>query len=64
MARLKVGEKPKHMQGTLSRSQGGPFAVLNGALAEEVQVIAVPEGIEIDKPIHLIYFTTGAAQIM
>lgn len=48
------------MQGVQARTYGGPFAVLNGALAPDVVCISVPAGAEIEAPIHLVYFTSGA----
>ena len=46
------------LQGRESRHSGGPFAVMNGALAEEVVCIHVPTGVELERPIHIIYATS------
>ena len=47
------------MQGVQARTYGGPFAVLNGALAPDVVCISVPAGAEVEAPIHVVYFTSG-----
>lgn len=47
--------------GTQSRSRGGPFATLNGALATETVVIHVPEGVTLTEPIHLLSLSSSSS---
>ena len=37
------------MQGTQSQFSGGPFAVINGALAEDVICVYIPKAVELEK---------------
>lgn len=46
--------------GAQSSERGGPFAILNGALATEVLTIAVDEGVIVEVPIHVVHMSTGA----
>lgn len=48
-------------QGELSNSRGGPFAVLNGALADEVLVVAVPPRLRIGRPLYVVNVATATA---
>lgn len=47
--------------GAQSRSRGGPFATLNGALAKDAVVVHVPAGVTITRPIHIIYLSSSAS---
>jgi len=47
--------------GTQSRSRGGPFATLNGAIATDTIVIHVPEGVEVTEPIHIVHLSSSAS---
>lgn len=47
------------MQGAQSQYYGGPFAVINGALAEDVICVYVPKAVELERPIHAIFATSG-----
>ena len=49
------------LQGEQSRFSGGPFAVINGALAEDAICIYVPEAVELERPIHAIFATSGTS---
>eukprot|EP00803_Ostreobium_quekettii_P009992 evm.model.scf_1621.1 EVM.evm.TU.scf_1621.1 scf_1621:591-5673(-) len=46
--------------GAQSNSRGGPFAILNGAMASDVLTIVVEEGVIAEVPIHVIHMSTGA----
>ena len=46
--------------GAQSRSRGGPFATLNGALAKDAVVVHVPAGVTIAHPIHIIYLSSSS----
>mmetsp|Transcript_19381 Transcript_19381/g.41937 ORF Transcript_19381/g.41937 Transcript_19381/m.41937 type:complete len:485 (+) Transcript_19381:93-1547(+) len=48
--------------GTLSGARGGPFAVLNGAAAQDVLAMAVPAGQLVEGPLHVLYLSTGGSQ--
>ena len=48
-------------QGEQSAARGGPFAVLNGATATDVLCIAVPAGVQLERPIHLLHLSTSAS---
>jgi Fe-S cluster assembly protein SufD len=41
-------------------SQGGPLSQLNTALAWDGLYVRVPKGVIVDKPIQVLYFTTGS----
>lgn len=45
-----------------ARTRGSPFALLNGATAQDVLCVYVPDGVLLDKPIHVVYIPTGAPQ--
>jgi len=45
--------------GTQSRNRGGPFAMLNGAIATDTIVIHVPEGVTVTEPIHIIHLSSS-----
>ncbi|KAL4531891.1 hypothetical protein Ndes2437B_g02327 [Nannochloris sp. 'desiccata'] len=47
--------------GTQSRSRGGPFATLNGAVATDTLVIHVPEGVTVTEPIHIVHLSSSAS---
>ncbi|GMH40543.1 hypothetical protein BSKO_08447 [Bryopsis sp. KO-2023] len=46
--------------GSLSEERGGPFSVLNGAIATDAIVIFIKSGVEVEKPIHLLYHSSGS----
>lgn len=48
--------------GAQSRSRGGPFAILNGALANDAVVVHVPDSKSVLGPIHILYLSSSAAQ--
>lgn len=47
------------VQGKQARLRGSPFALVNGATAEDVLCIDVPEGVTVEGPIHVLYITSG-----
>lgn len=47
--------------GTQSRSRGGPFATLNGAIATDTTVIHVLEGVTVTEPIHIVHLSSSAS---
>ena len=47
--------------GAQSRSRGGPFATLNGALATDVMVVHIPEGVTVTQPIHILYLSSSSS---
>lgn len=47
------------LQGSQSRFSGGPFTVVNGALAEDAVCIFIPKAVELDRPIHILNATSG-----
>ena len=47
------------LQGKQARLRGSPFALINGATAEDVLCIDVPEGVSVEGPIHVLYITSG-----
>jgi len=47
-------------QGEQSAARGGPFAVLNGATATDVVCVAVPAGVQLEQPIHLLHLSASA----
>ena len=47
--------------GAQSRSRGGPFATLNGALATDAVVVHVPSDTTITHPIHIIYLSSSSS---
>lgn len=49
------------MQGSLSNAYGGPFAVLNGAIAQDVLCIATQKGVNVTTPIYVLYISTGSS---
>ncbi|GAB4814356.1 hypothetical protein N2152v2_001402 [Parachlorella kessleri] len=46
--------------GSQSRSRGGPFATLNGALAQDAVVVHIPANTTLDRPIHILYLSSTA----
>jgi hypothetical protein len=48
-------------QGGQSNTRGGPFAVINGAMAEDVVVVALPAGAHIERPLHVVHVATAVA---
>ncbi|CAL8463795.1 g3329 [Coccomyxa elongata] len=49
--------------GKQARLRGSPFALVNGATAQDVLCIAVPEGVTVESPIHVLYITSGASSV-
>ena len=49
----------QHSQGMLSAPRAGPFALLNGGTARDALVISMPEGAELEAPLHVLHLTTG-----
>jgi Fe-S cluster assembly protein SufD len=49
------------LQGVQSNARGGPFAVLNGSLAQDALIIALPAGATVSQPLHLLHVSTAAA---
>ena len=47
------------VQNQQARSRGSPFALVNGATAQQVLCLAVPEGVALDKPVHILHIATG-----
>ena len=47
--------------GELSNARGGPFAVINGALARDAVVVALPAGTHLARPLHIIHVAAAAA---
>lgn len=58
------GHHPICTQGQLSQRLGRTFALLNGATAQDALCIAVPNGVQLEQPIHIIYMTTGIAGLL
>lgn len=56
-----MAERKGYLQGSLSRTLGGPFAVINGAIAEDVICVHIPKGVELERPVHTIYATSGSS---
>lgn len=50
------------MQGSQARTRGSPFALVNGATAQDVLCVYVPDGVILDKPIHVVYIPTGKSR--
>lgn len=48
--------------GVQSNARGGPFAVLNGSLAQDALIIALPAGAAVSQPLHLLHVSTAAAE--
>ena len=46
-------------QGSQARTRGSPFALVNGATAQDVLCVYVPDGVTVEKPIHVVYIPTG-----
>lgn len=58
-----ISEAPAKAQqalGAQSNSRGGPFAVLNGATIRDALCICAEEGVVMDKPLYLLYLSTGS----
>lgn len=47
--------------GELSNARGGPFAVLNGAMAEDVLVVALPPRLHVQQPLYVVNVATAAS---
>ncbi|CAL5226157.1 g8980 [Coccomyxa viridis] len=45
--------------GQQARTRGSPFAIVNGATAQDVLCVYVPDGVHLDKPIHVLYIPSG-----
>lgn len=50
----------KFSLGNQSRTRGGPFATLNGAIARDCAVVYVPENCELPQPVHIISISTAS----
>ncbi len=48
-------------QGAQSGARGGPFALVNGALASDALVVVVPPGATLEVPLYLLNLSTTAA---
>jgi Fe-S cluster assembly protein SufD len=48
-------------QGVQANARGGPFAVVNGAVAADVLVVALPAGVTLQQPLHVLHVSTAAA---
>lgn len=46
--------------GSQSKARGGPFATLNGALAQDVVVIYVPANVTLVHPIHVLHLASSS----
>ena len=46
-------------QGDLTQRLGGPLAVLNGAVAPDVLMVAVPADVQLESPVHVVYISSG-----
>jgi hypothetical protein len=46
-------------QGEQAAARGGPFAVLNGAVARDVLCVLVPPGVAVPAPIHVLHVSSG-----
>ena len=51
------------MQGQQARTRGSPFAILNGATAQDVLCVYVPDGVQLEKPIHVVFIPTGTTML-
>ena len=49
-------------QGALANTWGGPFAVLNGSMAQDALCVVVPKGKEVAAPIYVLYMASGAVR--
>lgn len=49
----------KFSLGSQSRTRGGPFATLNGAVASDCVVVYVPESCRMEAPIHILNISSG-----
>ena len=49
------------LQGELSNARGGPFAVVNGALAEDALVVVLPDHARMERPLYVAHVATVAA---
>ncbi len=47
------------LQGQLLQGAAGPLALMNGATARDVLLIAVPAGIQFEAPVHVIHIASG-----
>ncbi|KAK9797425.1 hypothetical protein WJX73_000714 [Symbiochloris irregularis] len=59
-----VSDAPEEIASNLgqqARVRGGPFALVNGATAQQVLCLHVPEGTCLDVPVHILHLSTGAS---
>ena len=61
---MRLKAKCLYPQGQLSQRLGRTFALLNGATAQDALCIAVPDGVQLEQPIHIIYMTSGTAGLL
>lgn len=47
------------VQGELSRRLGGVLALINGATSQDAVCISVPAGVQLDRPVHIVYLSSG-----
>lgn len=47
------------LQGQLLQGVAGPLALMNGATARDVLLIAVPAGTQFEAPVHVIHVASG-----
>ncbi|KAI8464572.1 MAG: iron-sulfur cluster assembly protein [Monoraphidium minutum] len=47
--------------GELSNARGGPFAVVNGVMAQDVLVVSVPARARIERPLYVVHVASAAA---
>jgi len=45
--------------GELSRRLGGVLALINGATSQDAVCISVPAGVQLDRPVHIVYLSSG-----
>lgn len=52
----------QHLGSLAGQGQGGldVFSALNGAAASDVLLVNVPDGKQLDKPLHIVYHSTGS----
>ena len=47
------------VQGAQATTKGTPFTQINGALAQDVVCIILPQGTEVSRPLHLLHIASG-----
>lgn len=52
------------LQGQQARTRGSPFALVNGATAQDVLCIYVPDGVALEQPLHIVYIPTGSCLLV